>query len=101
MLRDDERLARITQTLVSQGWQALLVAQPANVLLVSGYWPVLGTALALVTQAGHVALLVPEDEKDLAEQSWADDVKTFAPSSLFHVPKREGVAKGSNYRAPS
>jgi len=60
----------------------LVCALPNNVLLTSGYWPVIGGSLSLVTKRGQVVLIVPEDERELAEKSWADRVITFTPSSL-------------------
>jgi len=55
---------------------------PINVLLTSGYWPIIGASLSLLTQEGEVLLIVPEDEKDFARESWADRVITFNPASL-------------------
>ena len=53
-----------------------------NVLLLSGYWPVIGTGVAVASSEGRIALLVPEDEEDLAKSGWADEVRTFKPGSL-------------------
>jgi Xaa-Pro aminopeptidase len=53
-----------------------------QVLLLSGYWPVVGTALAVATCEGKIVILAPEDEKELAEEGWADTVDTFRPGSL-------------------
>jgi hypothetical protein len=49
----------------------------ANVLLLSGYWPVIGSALAVATRDGAVALIVPADEAELASTGWADATHTF------------------------
>jgi Xaa-Pro aminopeptidase len=51
-------------------------------LLLTGYWPVIGTSLALATREGHVVLIVPEDERELAQGSWADHVYSFEAASL-------------------
>ena len=63
----------------------LVCALPNNVLLTSGYWPVIGASLSLVTKQGQVVLIVPEDEREQAEKSWADQVVVFKPSSLKEV----------------
>jgi hypothetical protein len=49
----------------------------ANVALLSGYWPVIGSALSLATRDGSVGLIVPADEGELASHGWADAMHTF------------------------
>jgi Xaa-Pro aminopeptidase len=61
---------------------ALVCALPTNVLLISGYWPVIGTSVAVITRTGFVHVLAPDDEAELAHGSWADVVETFSPGSL-------------------
>jgi Xaa-Pro aminopeptidase len=80
--RDIERIARITNALEQSNIDALVCALPANVLLVSGYWPVIGTSIAVITKTGLVHLLAPDDEAELAHESWADVVETFSMGSL-------------------
>jgi len=53
-----------------------------NVLLLSGYWPVVGTGVGVASSDGRISLLVPEDEEDLAKRGWADEIRTFKPGSL-------------------
>ena len=79
---DELRRRRVVEALVEAGLDAVVCALPANVLLLTGYWPVVGDALALATREGRFALLAPEDEEDLAREGWADDVRTFRPGSL-------------------
>ncbi|HEX6533318.1 MAG TPA: Xaa-Pro peptidase family protein [Gemmatimonadaceae bacterium] len=81
VIRDQVRTERIVAALRHAGLDALVCARPANVLLVSGYWPVVGTAIAVATRDGRVGILAPEDERELAERSHADLVATFAPGS--------------------
>jgi Xaa-Pro dipeptidase len=79
---DTERIERIQQALRKAELDALVCALPANVLMLSGYWPVVGTSLAVTNRDGHVTLIVPEDEKELAQEGWADEILTFAGGSL-------------------
>lgn len=60
----------------------LVCALPHHVLLLSGYWPVTAVSWVVVTGRGQIVLLVPEDELELAEEGYADEVRTFRPSSL-------------------
>ena len=85
MTGDRYRINRITNALERSQIDALVCALPANVLLLSGYWPVLGTAIAIVTRGGFVYLLAPDDEEDLARSGWADIVETFSLGSLNQI----------------
>src|SRR5690348_10753549 len=90
--RDTDRIALVQDALAEARLDALLCSLPCHVLLLSGYWPVVGTSLALMTRDGHVALLVPKDEEDLAADGWADEVITFEPASLQELKSAvEGV----------
>src|SRR5262249_23211370 len=82
MQRDEERIARVGQALKDEKLDAVVCALPENVLMLTGYWPVVGTSIALATRDGEVELLVPEDEYELASYGYADRITTFAPSSL-------------------
>jgi Xaa-Pro dipeptidase len=85
MVRDSERVARIQRALHAHALDALVCTLPSNVRLASGYWPVIGNAIAIVTREGVVALLAPSDEEELAADGWADVVKTFPSGSLDAV----------------
>ena len=63
----------------------LVCTLPVNVLLLTGYWPVVGTSVAVATRGGHVALLAPRDESDLARKGGADEVSTFDPGPLDRI----------------
>lgn len=106
---DVERARRITSALAEAGVDAFVCALPANVLLLSGYWPVVGASVAVATREGTVHVLAPEDEEELAARGRADVVRTFSPGSLTELmgaseavraPLREtlkslGVRRGS------
>jgi Xaa-Pro aminopeptidase len=64
-------------------------SMPSNVLLLTGYWPAAGYALATATRDGQIFLVVPEDEDDIAEHSWADEVVTYCPSPLDRLTSAE------------
>ena len=92
MTRGAERIERIAAALQEANLDALICALPTNVLLLSGYWPVVGSALAIATRDGRVGVLAPEDERELAERGWAQETRTFQPGSLEHLtPLLEAV----------
>lgn len=80
-----ERKDRITGAMAGAELDVLVCAFPANVLLLSGYWPVIGTAFAFATRDGRILVLAPEDERKLAERGWADEIRTFQPGSLAEI----------------
>lgn len=77
-----DRIARIRKALSAAKLDVLVCSLPKNVLLLSGYWPVIGTSVALAFADGGIQLIVPADEQELAEQGWADHVQTFKPAPL-------------------
>jgi Xaa-Pro aminopeptidase len=83
--RDEDRLTRVREAISANRWDALICTLPSNVRLLSGYWPVIGSAVAIATREGAVAVLAPEGEEILAERGWADVVLTFRPGSLDAV----------------
>src|SRR5581483_2997397 len=82
MVRDEDRIGRIQRVLSESDWDGLVCTLPSNVLLLSGYWPVIGSAVAICTREGATIVLAPQDERELAQQSWADEVRTFEGGSL-------------------
>ncbi len=85
MNRDEERVERIRRSLTDNDFDAVVCALPANVLLLSGYNAVVGTAIAIAAKDGKIAVVAPKDEKDLAEIGWADEIFTFEFGSLQKI----------------
>jgi Xaa-Pro dipeptidase len=82
MPSDPDRRALVQEQLRKADLDAFVCGLPANVLLLSGYWPVVGTSLVLVARDGSTVLLVPEEEKELAEYGGADEIHTYKPAPL-------------------
>ncbi|HEX5220731.1 MAG TPA: Xaa-Pro peptidase family protein [Verrucomicrobiae bacterium] len=85
MPRDLERIARVQSALQRAGWEALVCARPSNVLMLTGYWPVIGTSVAIATREGHVGLIVPEDERELAAKAGWDELEIIEGGSLDEI----------------
>jgi Xaa-Pro aminopeptidase len=85
-MRDADRVARIQAALQAAELDALVCTLPSNVLLISGYWPVIGTSIAVASRDGAIGLLVPDDEQELAARSRADLLETFVPGPLDALP---------------
>lgn len=77
-----EREERIRDVLEQAHADVAICGLPANVLLVAGYWPVVGNSIAICTREGGEGLLVPEDEADLARPVFKGELRTFKAGSL-------------------
>lgn len=85
MTHDRERLQRITEAMSDRGFDALVCRLPHNVLMVSGYLPVLAQSLAVLRRDGEGALIVPEAELFFARGGRFTDVRTFSPVTLDYI----------------
>lgn len=61
-------------------------AGPSEVLLLTGYWPVIGNSIAIFAADGEVQLLIPEDEHEIAEKSSDAELTDFRAASLQALP---------------
>ena len=77
-----ERLLSVQKALAANRLDAVICAYNVNVLLLSGYWPVTGSAVVIVTAEPRIILLVPEDAERLAINGWADKIVAFKSASL-------------------
>lgn len=94
-MRDPERIERIRRGLQHVQLDAILCTLPDYVLLLSGYWPVVGASIAIATSEGRVCLIVPEDEQELARAGWADEIHTFRPGRLDKLQSTSEAAFGA------
>jgi Xaa-Pro aminopeptidase len=82
MAIDPERHSRILSMLHEQKLDALVCSAPTQVLLLTGYRPVMGNSIAIFTADGDVHLLVPEDEHEIVATSSSALLTGFSPVSL-------------------
>jgi Xaa-Pro dipeptidase len=76
------RIHRIAEGLVAMGADALVVTLPSQVLMVTGYWPIVGTAIAIVTREAQTMLIAPQDEESLAVKATVDRLRLAQFGSL-------------------
>ena len=67
MASDPRRRESVLRSIDRAGLHAIACFSPSNVLLLTGYWPVMGSSVALVTREGEAFVVLPEDEVELAE----------------------------------
>lgn len=84
--KDDQRISLLQSALREHNLDALVVSLPSHVLLLTGYYPVVGISIAICTRDGEIAVVAPEDEKQFAEQGWPAHVECFQPVTLDEIP---------------
>jgi len=86
---DTDRIERITAALRENQFDALLCSISSHVLMLTGYWPIMGNTVALVTANGDRHLLLPGDEVELAGKLSVAHRTTFAPGTLDQITNSE------------
>ncbi len=77
--QDGVRSARLCAALREAGLQAIVSASGSDVLLLTGYWPIFSTSVAVFTAEGECHVIVPEDEQELAESTSAAQLVPYSP----------------------
>lgn len=81
-MRDQHRRHALLSALAAGNLAALMCFAPEDVLLLSGYWPVMGSSLAVLTAEGALHVILPEDELGLAKATAEADFIPYKPETL-------------------
>jgi Xaa-Pro aminopeptidase len=79
---DPERKARVIEVLVRSHLDAMICNSPSAVLLLTGYWPVMGASVVVFSKEGEVHIVLPEDEIDLAQRTSGASLIPYQPETL-------------------
>lgn len=82
MASDPERKSRVITVLNDAGMNAFICDSASEVLLLSGYWPVMGASVAIFTVEGGIYVILPEDEVELAQESSQAELIPYKPAGL-------------------
>jgi Xaa-Pro aminopeptidase len=97
---DTKRTQHIVEMFKQRGadFHAIVCRLPQNVVMLTGYQPILGNSFCIVTvnNAGQVEyrLAVPEDEKDLVPRDIAVEVKTFSEETMDYIGNTIQAVRG-------
>src|SRR5579859_1041615 len=97
---DTMRTQRIVEMFKQRGadFHAIVCRLPQNVVMLTGYQPILGNSFCIVTvnKAGQVEyrLAVPEDEKELVPQDIAVEVRTFSEETMDYIGNTIQAVRG-------
>lgn len=92
MHRDEARLDRTREALSDAGLAALVCRLPENVVMLSGYWPVIGRSALIVPAEGEPVLLAPAMEEEALDCAWVREIRTFRVWRLGDPPPDESLA---------
>ncbi len=79
---DPERKTRVAEALGESLLDAMICNSASAVLLLSGYWPVMGASVVVFTKEGEVHVVLPEDEVDLAQRTSDASLIPYQPGTL-------------------
>jgi Xaa-Pro dipeptidase len=77
MQGDEERALRIRDALARHNLDALICRLPENLVLLTGYWPVIGRSVVVVPAQGEPVLIAPSMEEEALREATVRDVRTF------------------------
>jgi Xaa-Pro aminopeptidase len=94
MAVDPERHARTIASLTDSPYDVIVASSPTEVLLLTGYWPVMGDSIAFFTSDGEVRVVIPEDEVELAQKTSAAKLIPYKPAGLHTLADPLQLLKG-------
>lgn len=80
-----ERIERVKKAMEKADLDAVVCSLPSNVLMLTGYFPVVGTSLTIFSRGGQICLIAPQDEEKFTGRSWAGEIKHFKPGALKEI----------------
>jgi len=81
-MQDRQRRQALLSELEKENLDALVCFVPEDVLLVSGYWPVMASSLAVLSREGALHIILPEDELELATATAEAEFLAYKPGTL-------------------
>ena len=84
-MQDGERRRRLIEELDRNDLAALVCFAPEDVLLLSGYWPVMASSLAILTRDDTLHVILPEDELELARATADALFIPYKPETLDQI----------------
>lgn len=76
-LPDLDRWDRVRASLAHAGLDVVVCRLPENVVMLSGYWPVMGRSVVVFPADAEPVLLAPTSEVHAVDRGWIPDVRTF------------------------
>jgi Xaa-Pro dipeptidase len=96
---DNRRAQHLVEMFISRGedFHAIICRLPQNVVMLTGYQPILGNSFCLVTvnasRQVEIRLAVPVEEEDLVPAGTAVEMKTFAVETMNYISDTPHAAR--------
>ncbi len=71
------RVTAVQAALVEERLSGLVARLPENLVMLAGYWPVLGRSALVVPATGEPVLIAPQMEREALVRTFIRDVRTF------------------------
>ena len=88
-----ERITNVQAALAEERLDGLVVRLPENLVLLSGYWPVLGRSALVLPASGEPVLIAPEMEREALARAFVSEIRTFPVWKLGDPSPDEGLAR--------
>jgi len=87
------RIAGVQAALAEERLAGLIVRLPEHLVLLAGYWPMLGRSALVLPASGEPVLIAPEMERESLSRTFVSDIRTFPVWKLGDPPPDEGLAR--------
>jgi Xaa-Pro dipeptidase len=88
-----ERIAAVQAALADERLGGLVARLPEHLVMLAGYWPVLGRSAVVMPATGDPVLIAPEMEQEALARTFIRDVRTFRVWKLGDPPPDEGLKR--------
>lgn len=76
-IKDTFRANRLLEKMEEYGVDYLILRLPENVLYSTGYWPIYGASMAVVSRTDEPSIFYNDGEDDFVAESWVDDIRSY------------------------
>jgi Xaa-Pro dipeptidase len=83
--RDEEKRAKLRRMMQSNGFDALLLRLPEDIVYITGYWPFYGVSYLFYPVDDEPSILAHEGEEEYARKSWVKDVESYRWETLENI----------------
>lgn len=87
------RIAQTQAALAADGLAALICRLPEHLVMLAGYWPVIGRSALVIPADGAPILLAPAMEQDPLRRAFVQDIRTFPVWKLGDPAPDESLAR--------
>src|SRR5579875_3565305 len=82
----NERSRRMRRAMDEEQLDALILTLPENMLLLSGYWPMIGASVLVVPREGQASCIIPECYRNDLSGIFEDIHQAFYPYGVLSAP---------------